>query len=47
MKLTSSDKMKKVNKADKFWIHEDDILRELAIPELTQCGTQYKFSIKL
>ena len=36
-----------INKADKFWIHEDDIVEELATPELTQCRNQYKFSVEL
>ena len=36
-----------LNKADKFWIHEDDIVEELATPELTQHRNQYQFSVKL
>ena len=36
-----------LNKADKFWIHEDGIVEELATPELTQRGKQYKFSVEL
>ena len=29
-----------LNKADKFWIHEDDIVKELATPELTRRRNQ-------
>ena len=36
-----------LNKADKFWIHEDDLVEELATPELTQQRNQYKFSVEL
>ena len=35
-----------LNKADKFWIHEDGIVEELATPELTRRGNQYKFSVE-
>ena len=36
-----------LNKIDKFWIREDDIVEELTTPELTQHGNQYKFSVEL
>ena len=36
-----------LNEADKFRIHEDDIVEELATPELTRRRNQYKFSVKL
>ena len=36
-----------LKKADKFWIHEDDIVKELATPELTRRRNQYKFSVEL
>ena len=36
-----------LNKADKFRIHKDDIVEELATPELTRRRNQYKFSVKL
>ena len=36
-----------LTKTDKFWIHEDDIVEELATPELTRRGNQYKFSVEL
>ena len=36
-----------LNKAYKFWIHEDDIVKELATPELTRRRSLYKFSVEL
>ena len=36
-----------LNKADKFRIHEDDIVEESATPELTRRRNQYKLSVKL
>ena len=36
-----------LNKADKFCIHEDDIVEELTTPELTLRGNQCKFSVEL
>ena len=34
-----------LNKADKFWICEDDIMEELATTELTRCGNQISFQL--
>ena len=36
-----------LNKADKFSIHEDDIVEELATPELTRRGKKYRFWVEL
>ena len=36
-----------LNKAGKFWIPEDDIVEELATPERTQRGNQYRFPVEL
>jgi len=36
-----------LNPEDKAWLHEDEVIEGLMIPELTRRGNQYKFPYEL